>query len=601
MSSDTSALKGGRITAFHVVIICLSLGLTLGAWQFSILQVEKRNGLRFEAARDQVLALISDRMAKYEDALWAGVAAVESHGGDISYAQWRTFSENLRIGDRYPGINGIGVIHFLPPEALGPYEARQRVQRPDFAVYPDHDQPLRMPITFIEPEDINAAAVGLDVAHEVNRRTAALNSRDTGTAQITGPIVLVQDAGKTSGFLFYAPFYRGGVQSDVESRRENVLGAVYAPFVVHKLMEGLLAKELRGIRFSIRDAGVLIYDEHSADDPLTDPDPMFTETATLDLYGRTWTLDMRTDLAFRAENATEKPTMILLAGLMIEGLIISLLFLMSRANRKAMDYADRVTIALRGEKTKLVAANAELSLKNEELERFAYVASHDLKTPIRGISGLTEMIQEDLEDYLTGPDANPDVGVNLGRIRDRVSRMEKLTNGILEVSRVGTQSVEESPVRLDDIITGLASDLGLRAEQYAVYGGGEVVSCDPTSFHSVIENLIGNAIKYHETRNDLCIEIRARTSADRLVVSVSDNGPGIDPRFHDRIFEVFQTLRPDGPGESTGIGLSIVRKAVESQGGKVTLVSEPGQGATFTFDWPCGKAEMTTPPLGEAA
>ena len=409
------------------------------------------------------------------------------------------------------------------------------------------------------------------------------------------------NCGKTSGFLFYAPFYRGGVQPDVESRRENVLGAVYAPFVVHKLMEGLLAKELRGVRFSIRDAGTLIYDEHSADDPLIDTSPIFTETVSLDLYGRTWILDMRTDLAFRAANATEKPTMILLAGLMIEGLIVSLLFLMSRANKRAMDYADRVTIALRKEKTKLIATNAELSLKNEELERFAYVASHDLKTPIRGISGLTEMIQDDLEEYLASPGANPDVGVNLGRIRDRVMRMEKLTNGILEVSRVGAQRMDDRPVRLDDIISDLATDFGLRPGQYAVHGGGEVVSRDPTSFHSVIENLIGNAIKYHDCRDDLCIKIRARTSGDRLVVSVSDNGPGIDPQFHGRIFEVFQTLRTDGRAESTGIGLSIVRKAVESQGGKVELVSAPGKGATFTFDWPCAAPGKMTYPLGEAA
>ncbi len=370
----------------------------MGAWQFSIYQVKNRTALRFEAARDQALGLITNGMNKYEDALWAGVAAVDSHGGEISYQDWRTFAHRLRIEERYPGIGGIGVIIDVAPDEMAGFLAEQRQERPGFRVFPEHDSPYLMPITYIEPEELNNFAVGLDVAHETNRRTAALASRDTGQAQITGPIVLVQDAGKTPGFLFYAPVFKGGRQADINARRETFLGAVYAPFVVHKLMDGLLAKELRHVRFSIRDGNELIYDEHSVDDPANDPEPMFSEHVEIALYGRTWTLDMRTNHVFRDENRNTKPTIILIAGLLIESLIITLLVLMARANKRSVAYADQVTLALRQEKRKLVETNSELTSKNEELERFAYVASHDLKTPIRGISGLTEMVQEDLED-----------------------------------------------------------------------------------------------------------------------------------------------------------------------------------------------------------
>ena len=261
-----------------------------------------------------------------------------------------------------------------------------------------------MPITYIEPESTNAAAVGLDIAHETNRRTAALKARDTGIAQITGPIVLVQDAAKTPGFLFYAPIYAPGTPTNVAARQQGFQGAVYAPFVVHRLMEGLLAKDLRGVRFNIRDGDVLIYDELSQTDAEIDPNPMFTDQLSFDLYGRTWTLDIHSSLSFRKEASVVKPTLILLAGLIIEALIISLLFLMSQVNKRTVAYADQVTDELKQEKTKLVDTNALLMRKNDELERFAYVASHDLKTPIRGISGLTEMVQEDLEDYFASPD-----------------------------------------------------------------------------------------------------------------------------------------------------------------------------------------------------
>jgi signal transduction histidine kinase len=568
--------------------------LTLGAWRFSIQQVETRTGARFEAARDRAIGLITDRMARYEDALWAGVAAIESHEGAVSYAQWKEFAGNLGIDERYPGINGIGVIRFHDATTLDAYLAEQRLTRPDFRIFPAHDGAEFMPITYIEPDDINAAAVGLDVAHETNRRTAAQASRDTGLARITGPIVLVQDAGKTSGFLFYAPFYEEGRQWDTASRRENALGLVYAPFVVHKLMEGLLAKELRDVRFSIRDGDETIYDEHATDDPRNDPDPMFAERVSINLYGRTWDVDMRSDLAFRAENANAKPTIILIAGLLIETLIVTLLILMSRANGRAVAYADRVTVALREKQAKLIDTNAELSKKNEELERFAYVASHDLKTPIRGINGLTEMIQEDLEDYFSDPKANPDVGLNLERIRDRVLRMERLTNGIMRLSRVTADEPDESPLSVQAVLAEMCADFGLEPEQLVLVDEDQMVCCDQVNFQSVLENLVGNAVKYHDGLRKLRLEVSAGMIDDRLHVSVRDNGPGIAPQYHDRIFEVFQTLRSKDAAESTGIGLAIVRKAVERHGGAVWVTSAEGEGATFGFDWPGGPSAMPT-------
>ena len=134
------AESGGRISLFHIFIVSLSLLLTLSAWQFSKQQVDSRSMDHFEEERDHVVALISDRMTKYEDALWAGVAAVGTHGGSIAYADWRTFAQNLRIERRYPGINGIGIIHFHTAQSLDGYLADQRQTRPDFRVFPQHDQ-----------------------------------------------------------------------------------------------------------------------------------------------------------------------------------------------------------------------------------------------------------------------------------------------------------------------------------------------------------------------------------------------------------------------------------------------------------------------------
>lgn len=591
----------GRITVFHVIVVSLSLILTLTAWQFSKRQMEVRIAESFAASRDRTLAAIRERMVKYEDALWAGVAAVETHNADISLVDWYRFAHTLRIEERHPGINGMGVIHYLERGAIGPYLAQQRKQRPDFKVFPSHEFEFVMPITYIEPEAINAAAIGLDVAHETNRRTAALLSRDTGLANITGPITLVQDAGKTPGFLFYAPFYSSEAPQTRAARRAQFKGAVYAPFVVHKLMEGLLAKDLRNVRFSIRDAGQIIYDEHDPQDPNTDHSPLFSEEVRLPMFGRVWDIDMRSDLAFRRQLSNQTPTAILAAGLMIEGLIIALLFLMARANARAVSYADRVTRDLQASSAQLAETNQALSAKNEELEQYAYVASHDLRTPIRGIGGLTEIIEEDLEIYFKSDNANPDVASNLKRIHERVARMQDLTQGILDYSQLTPDQAKSQPAEIGDLARALRTDYALAEEQLKVTSDVAQIATEPLYFRRVIENLVGNAVKYHDDVKPLRIAIAITALSGRCHVDVQDNGPGIAPEFHDRIFAVFQTLGTKTKVESTGIGLAVVKKLVAQVGGDVTLQSSPGQGATFSFDWPLDSGAHPSHQRKEAA
>ncbi|MGJ8628979.1 MAG: sensor histidine kinase [Sulfitobacter sp.] len=587
-------IGASRISLLHVVVVTLSMALTFSAWYVSKTQAEIRIQQRFDTSRDRIVGQIRDRMVKYEDALWAGVAAIESHGGDMTLSQWRVFATNLRLDEKYPGINGIGVIDFLTDQSLDAYLDRRRSERPDFEIHPLHNQSIYMPISFIEPEGTNAAAVGLDVAHELNRRTAALASRDTGDAQITGPIVLVQDEGATSGFLFYAPFYRGGAPNAVEDRRNRIEGIVYAPFVVRKLLDGLLAKDLRHTSISISDTGQAIYDEHSPAENLHDPNPMFAEQIRLDFYGRSWSLDIRSNLAFRENNTYMQPTVILIGGIIIEALILSLLIMMARANRNAVAYADKLTEDLQVEQQKLVRSN-------EELEQFAYAACHDLKTPIRGIGGLTEMIKEDLEDYLSATDANPEIVMSLDLILDRVQRMNDLTNGIIEFARIGAQLEDCNPLQLSEMVASLTCDFGLKPHQILFESSVSEIHTDPLTLRRIFENLVGNSVKYHGAVSDLSVKITCREESDSLKFSVTDNGPGIDPKYQKRIFSMFQTLRTGDAVESTGIGLAVVKKAVEVHGGKVTLVSNLDEGTTFSFPWPKGMTSSLAPDAGIAA
>jgi CHASE1-domain containing sensor protein len=152
-------------------------------WQYSRLQLQEKFESRFNREADQVITLTPERRQKYEDALWA-------------------FVTDLRLPQKYNGINGIGVIHNIELSAMDTYLHQQHLLRPEDAIHPLHNEPYQHPITYIEPGQDNITAVGLDVAHETNLLTAALNTRHTGVAQISDPIILVQDAEHTPGFLF---------------------------------------------------------------------------------------------------------------------------------------------------------------------------------------------------------------------------------------------------------------------------------------------------------------------------------------------------------------------------------------------------------------
>lgn len=583
---DLTHRFGTRLSWFHGAVIALSVMLSLFAWKYYKTQIETRTQQRFNVAADNTAKLIIDRLARYEDALWSGVAAQASHAGDISHAQWVSFAQSLELERKYPGTNGIGVIHFLRPEHVASYLARQRATRPDFAIKPAHDFDFFLPITSITPVAANMQAVGLDVAFETNRRTAAFAARDTGRAAITGPIELVQDASSTAGFLFYAPFYTPQTVNTTTSRQAGFRGAVYAPIIVNKLMDGLMPKNFRQVAFDLRDGDTTIYSELTPENQVVDPNPMHRTELPISVYGRTWTLDIQTDLTFRAANTYTQPNWILAGGFFVESLIVTIIILLTRTNQNAVQYADKVTKELRNKSNELVETNTRLHRKNKELEQFSYIASHDLKTPIRGIGGLVEMIEEDLEDYFDTQSAHPDVRRNLHHIQDRVLRMTQLTNGLLAMSTVAPMVSSTQCMAFDQMVATLIFDFDLAQDQITLHGDVEAAEIDTLNLRRVFENLTSNAIKYHTGRDSLKIEIHVETQDNFYMIRVDDNGPGIEPAYRKKVFELFETLGVDLGENATGIGLSIVKKAVEQHGGTITVGQSAMGGASFAFQWP---------------
>ena len=222
-----------------------------------------------------------------------------------------------------------------------------------------------------------------------------------------------------------------------------------------------------------------------------------------------------------------------------------------------------------------------LARSNQELDQFAYVASHDLKAPLRGIANLSQWIEEDLGDRLGGENKE-----QMDLLRGRVHRMEALIDGILQYSRAGR--VKAKPEDIDtaslvhDVIELMAPPEGLTIE---VEGSMPAVRSERVPLQQVFMNLLGNAIKHAPGANPL-IQVSWTDSGPFYEFSVTDNGPGIAEQYHERIFGIFQTLEARDKVEGTGIGLSVVKKIVEAKGGRVWVESEVGKGARFAFLWP---------------
>lgn len=571
--------RAARLHGVHWLILVLSAGLTIGAWRFSAAQVEDKQQLRFNQESSRVVELVSERMEKYEVALSSGVATVESLGGVVANDEWRAFSSSLHIETKYPGINGIGIIDYVPAYEKSNYLARQKTLQTDFRIHPILEREFYLPIRLIEPELPNRSAVGLDVAHEKNRLDGALKARDTGLPQITAPIVLVQDTGHTPGFLFYEPYYVKAARHSLEERRRNFAGLVYAPFIVSKLLAGTLDKDKRLVGITLSDGLQKMYDENVETEADYDPNPMFVVNKTVEMYGRNWTFEIHAKKSFREATQSGQPLLILMGGIGIDTLLLTLFLMLTRSNRRALRFADRVA------ETHYQQACA-LAQSNADLESFAYIASHDLRTPLRGLGDLVEFLEEDLASYLEKPDADPEVNRNLQRLKKQVNRLDRLVHGILDYSSIGSSNEPPELLNMDEFLKTVRLELGVRANQLIYRGATKDFYTYKVRLEQVIGNLVNNAFKYHPNIEDAVVTVQCSESGESYEFLVSDNGPGIDTKFHHRIFEPFQTLQSKDEIESTGVGLSIVKRTVEALGGAVKVESAVGFGSTFRFAWP---------------
>jgi len=245
-------------------------------------------------------------------------------------------------------------------------------------------------------------------------------------------------------------------------------------------------------------------------------------------------------------------------------------------------YRERVEVLERAERA-LQRKSEELLRSNEELQRFAYVASHDLQEPLRTVEGLLGILERQMGEL---DESGREV---MDRILDGTRRMQRLIRDLLAYAQVGRGSMHSEPVSMQEVmdqaVHNLERSIKENSAKVTLPASLPTVEGDLSQLVQLVQNLLGNALKFRSRQSpEICVE--ASEEGDKWCFSVADNGIGLPAEFADRIFQMFRRLHGVGHYEGTGIGLALCKRVTENHGGRIWVESEPGRGSTFFFTIP---------------
>jgi len=508
-----------------------------------------------------------------------------------------------------------GFPRFRILEAVAGGEAREAGPRPEY-----------LPILYVQPYARNKLTLGLDLASIPEDLAAMERAALSAQMEASLPLTLDGDSGPVTGFAAYLALYEkpdpgeAGDSEDweekrIEPPRNEPRGFVIGRFAIDAIVEGALQTlSPGGIDLDLytqdrQERPKLLYSHRSRLSPGQVPAGTRTGhikpvTDSIEVANRKWQVLARPMPGF-FEPEGRSGSIVLVGGLAFTILSMFYLFTLIGQKEQIKRLVAQRTLELEGSNAALntevaerrraeralqmlnvtleqrvARRTAEAERRAQELEQFAYVASHDLKAPLRGVSNLAAWLAEDLEPKLT-----TEAREQIYLLRDRVARMHALIEGLLDYSRIGRTpgSIErvDTGVLVANTIDSLAPPEGFRVE---VSPNMPQLHTDRLHIGQVFANLISNGIKHHDRARGT-IRVSGRDLGDHCEFEVVDDGPGIAPEYHHKVFMMFQTLNVKDYGGDTGIGLALVKKLVEEHGGSILLESGSGRGSRFRFTW----------------
>lgn len=565
------------------VVLLASLVLTALAWRISETFVHQRANDRFQFEVADITLAIERRIRDYEMVLRGGLGLFAVTDA-VTRECWQKYVSSLSIDTYFPGIQGIGFSKVIPPAELADHIAKIRSEGfPSYSVRPDGKRELYTSIIYLEPfSGRNLRAFGYDMFSEPVRRAAMERARDTGKMAISGGVTLVQEdeTDIQRGFLMYLPVYRKGSPSGTaEERRAALSGFVYSPFRIKDFMLGILGSGVEGISFEVFEgnkvsADTILYDSNDdgrvhADTPGHRPD--FSSKAEFSVGGHIWTLYIHSTPGFFSPLEASQPLLVAGGGVFVDFLLFVIIASVTQRQKQALFLAAEMTEALRQSKRLLSEKARMLELANASLEQFTHVLAHHLQEPVR----LQYAFTQHLDKLLPEPHS-PEAKQALNYVLHGARHLHDLLRDVeiyLSAHRLSPPGV---PCDAD-----AALDAALLQAGEAIVETGAVIERHPLphvwigalQLTDVFSALLSNALRFRHPDRPLCLSISAACDGEHAVLSVCDNGIGINPQYHERVFGIFEQLQRDRDSSSTGLGLSLAKRIVESAGGRIWIES----------------------------
>jgi signal transduction histidine kinase len=499
-----------------------------------------------EQMRIRIEGLMNARMASLESLAERWVERVPP---DFSQTRFLDFAEMFY--SHYPGFMGI---NWIDPTGI---------------------------VRWVFPKNSNERVIDKPIfEHQDSRVQKKFQILHTGQNIVTPCVELIQGG---LGYNTFLPLvYSGKIQ-----------GYLNGVFQVKRIVDICLAKDIfKDFWVRLYETDRLIYtnEQQSDGNPGKNGLRVLRE---IQFPGKIWKLDL-VPKAIIYPSGTAWKVSLLIFGLVVSAtlsLLLHLLLERMQMYRQARDHAlqevserKRAEAAVKENEKKLEALLTELAAKNAELETFVYSVSHDLKTPIVTIEGFIGALREDFGNLIS-----KDGEKYLDYIGDAARKMELLISDLLELSRIGRLTVKKTEFPFADLISEVLKTLQPQIQERGIQVNVDeklpFVYGEKKRLGQIMENLVSNAVKYLGKKNPSPrIEVGVRENDNQKVFFVRDNGVGIEEKYFEKIFEVFQRLPAAKKiGEGTGIGLAIVRRIIENHGGRIWLESDIGKGTTFFF------------------
>lgn len=620
------------------IVLVISLSATIGLWLHTRNDVREQALESFDFRTGEIKNAILSQLRGYEQALRGGVGLFAG-SEDVTRKEWRSYVKNIKIEERYPGIQGLGFAKVVRPEEKKKHLKEVRSEGfPDYKIWPEGERPIYTSIIYLEPfSGRNLRAFGYDMFSEPARHAAMELARDTGSPAVSGKVRLVQetDTDIQSGFLMYLPVYKKGMPLySVEERRNALDGFIYSPFRMKDLMKGVLGEEIPDIDLEIFDGSeiskeALLFDNDLSQTIGDDPASFANKTVRILINDHPWTLHFSALPAFKTRVDMEKPRMVLGSGISISFLLFAIAW--SLASHRARAYAmneelkaeiaermraedelqkahDKLELRVVDRTIELLKANDALKdelseRKRLESEKEKIQAKLFQSQKMELIGRLAGGVAHDFNNIMTAIIALSDLAIRevspssrlygyLDKIMATSERATTLTRQLLIFSK--NQPVEAKDINLNTVIENLLKILAhLLTENIKVIKSFEpdiwTVKADKGNIEQLVMNIVVNArdampkggtieITTENVKGEETPELNGREGFF-VRISIADTGVGMESELKSHLFEPFFSTKDSGKG--IGLGLAVVSDIIKEHKGEIRVESEPGAGTAF--------------------